>query len=296
MEPRPLIFRHIIPEVVAGAAELPELFVCLQLLRGQTREAAAAVAANLPEALRQAPCFLDRITSLWRYEFGEKATVAGRLVSGGDITFHTLTRLIDVVTWAQERLTRAQYENYIQRLADAKKHADLLFEFAPVLRLDSSTRASYEVVGEGIGNKTIDWQLIGENGARLLLEVKFRLFDLLHHFGHLSDPEVLDGAGMPHPDHDTDLLFRSIESKLASRSPDSVLQGAWIASGLRQESRELEDSFRRLDPSKVHFAVLGGWDDTVHLLTQEGVPRDDILRLLRVRETDQLTFVRTELD
>ena len=280
---------HYPPEVVGGAAELPDLFVSIQLVRQQNLDDAVALVASLPPALRQAPCFLDRLTRIWRYEFGDAAGVDGPVITGGGITWHTVTHLIDVVSCARWRLTSTEYDNYLQRLADPIKHADMLFEFAPVLRLDSSTAAAYEVTGRGNGNSTIDWLLTKSDGARMLLEVKRRQFDLLEHLEHLAATISPTTSQVPSPTHDTDRLFKSVESKFVSRAHDEMLQGVWIGTGIKQEVEAFEESFARLDPTKVHFVVLGLWDDAVHLLTREGISRDNVCDLLRIRQTDQFT-------
>lgn len=277
---------------VAGIAELPDLLISFELLRGRSNADAQALAAMIPAALRGAPCFLDRLTGLWLYDFGDPIMTGQGVVYGGGTTWHRLTRLIDVIACAQARLDPPAFADYVARLEDPTKHADLLFEFAPVLRLDPITKARYEASGESPGNKTIDWRIEAEDGFAILLEVKRREADFISSVERIASGERAEGGRVPAPEHDTDLLFRSVEAKFRPRPSDTTPQGAWIGTALMQEAAELEESFLRLDPTKVHFAVLGTWDGDVHLLSREGVPREKILQLLRVREVDRLIFNR----
>lgn len=281
-------------QFVGGIADFSELLVSIELLRGWNKTHAKALAAMIPAALREAPCFLDRMTGLWLYDFGDPVMTQQGFVYGGGKTWHRLTTLIDVVACAHTRLDPSVFADYLVRLSNPTKHADLLFEFAPVLRLDPTTTARYEVTGESPGNKKIDWKIEGQDGFAVLLEVKSREADFISSVERIASGErTVDGA-VPAPDHDTDLLFRSVEAKFLARSPDRVLQGAWIGTALMQEAFELEQSFLRLDPTRVHFAILGTWDGSVHLLARDGVSRDKIVQLLRVREVDRLVFDRPD--
>lgn len=279
---------------VAGIAELPDMLISLELLRGRSKAEARAVAAMIPAALRGAPCFLDRMTGLWLYDFGDPVMTGQGFVYGGGETWHRLTRLIDVIGCAHARLDPSTFADYVARLEDPTKHADLLFEFAPVLRLDPTTTAQYEVIGESPGNRSIDWKIAAQDGFAILLEVKRRAADFISSIERIASGERAIGGTVPAPEHDTDLLFRSVEAKFLSRRPDETPQGAWIGTALMQEASELEQSFLRLDPTKVHFALLATWDGDVHLLSREGVPRAKILQLLRVREVDRLVFNRPD--
>jgi hypothetical protein len=281
-------------QFVGGIAEFSELLISIELIRGRSKSDAESLLALIPESLRQVPCFLDRMTRNWLYDFGDPVMTSNGCVHGVGKTWHLLTRLIDVVTCARVRLEQSVLTDYLTRLVDPRKHTDMLFEFAPILRLDPATVAEYEVTGESPGNRKIDWKIKGQNGFTLLLEVKNRETDLIRSFERVEAGERAVDGTVPAPDHDTDLLFKSVESKFLSRSPGQVLQGVWVGSALMQESSELEQSFCQLDPSKVHFAVLGTWDGAVHLLVRYGVPREKIVQTLQVHEVDRLVFRRPE--
>lgn len=203
-------------QFVAGIAELPELVVNFELLRGRNKACARALAAMVPAALRAAPCFLDRMTGLWLYDFGDPVMTGQGFVYGGAKTWHRLTTLIDVVACAHTRLDPSVFADYLTRLEDPTKHADLLFEFAPVLRLDPTATARYEVTGESPGNKTIDWKIEAADGFSILLEVKRREADFISSVERIASGERAVDGTVPAPEHDTDLLFRSVEAKSCS--------------------------------------------------------------------------------
>lgn len=281
--------------MVGGLAEFSDLFLNIEAVRGRERTEAEALLALVPATLREAPCFLDRLTKVWLYDFGEAVSTARGNVTGVGLTFHSLARLADVVACARSRLRQSELDNYLARFADPKKHADMLFEFAPILLLDSSTSAEYEVVGRSPRNRRIDWWIQGADGFGLLLEVKNRAADLFRGFERIQAGERDADGRAPAPDHDTDLLFKSVGSKFLPRPPTQVPQGVWVASGLMQEESELERSFLRLDPAKVHFAILGSWGPAAHLLARDDVPRDRIVRLLGLEEVEGLVFSRPPL-
>jgi hypothetical protein len=273
---------------IGGLASFPDLAVHLLLGRGVPRDEAEAVVNLVPEAVRSVPCFLDRLSMNWLYDFGEPVTTTRGFVYGGGKTWHEITILLDVLLCAKARLDGQVLDGYLRRLADPKKHADVVFEFAPILHLDPTTKIEHEVPGQG--NKRIDWRITDAAGFNLLLEVKIREADLIRSFERIEAGERAPNGHAPEPDHDTDLLFRSVEGKFLPRSPDAVLQGAWIGSALKQASGDLDASFRRLDPTRVHFAILGDWDGDVHLMARDGVPRERLIQVLGVREGERLVY------
>lgn len=280
------------PVFVGGVAGLPDLFIALGRSRGIPRSEVSELVALLPDPIRTAPCFLDRLTGLWRYDFGGpfEGLPDGNVVLGTNM-FHDVEKLYDVLACAKRRLPVAQLSSYVSRLGDAAKHDDTLVEFAPVLRLDATVKLTYEVEGQGEGNKTIDWMMRSGDQV-LLLDVKNRTRDLLEAFARIQagerDP---DGSG-PAPLHDPALLFRSVEAKFKPCAPGPVVQGAWVHTPLKQEETELLSAFGSLDPTRVHVVLLGGWEDDVYVLAGDNTVKEDALRLLRVRESRRFVFQR----
>ena len=230
-------------QFVGGNADFSELLVSIELLRGRNKSDAKALAAMIPLALRQSPCFLDRLTGLWLYDFGDPVTTRRGYVYGGGKTWHCLTTLIDVIACAHTRLQQAVFADYLTRLEDPTKHADMLFEFAPILRPDSTTTAKYEVTGESPGNKKIDWKIEGQDGFGVLLEVKNREADFIQSVERIQAEERTPSGTIPAPDHNTDLLFKSVEAKFLPRPADRMPQGTWIGSALMQEGTSWRRAF-----------------------------------------------------
>lgn len=213
------------PVLVGGVANLPDLLVVLATLKGALRSDADGVVDLLPLPVRSAPCFLDRLTARWRYIYGDPfvGLPDGRVVFGTHM-YHEVDRLIDVISCAQRRLTPKTLSTYLTAIGDPEKHENALVEFAPILRVDSSFQADYEV--PGAGDTTIDWLVRAPGHTDLLLEVKNRVRDLIEGLRRLH-VDVVDES--PHePVHDPSLLFRSIEKKFSPRKASEAVQAVWI--------------------------------------------------------------------
>ena len=181
--------------------------------------------------------------------------------------------------------------DYLRRLADPKKHQDLLFEFAPILRLDSSVKIEYEVAGYAEGNRTIDW-LIRSVPTPLLLDVKNRTRDLIESLIRFQRGERDPDGTVPPPAHDPSILFRSVQSKFEPRKPSQFIQAVWVVTAIKQEESEVNAAFARLDASRVHVAVFGDWEDDVYILANDISAKERVLEVLRLRESRRAIFRR----
>ena len=94
------------------------------------------------------------------------------------------------------------------------------------------------------------------------------------------------------PEHDVSLLFRSVEGKFVGADPSERLQGAWIVTDIKQDANELKTAFDALDPTKVHFAILGDWLPDVTLLTRRQEDRSTLIDMLRLKEGTRFVFER----
>ena len=113
------------PALVGGIAELSSLFVSSARYRGIARATADDIAAMVPETIRGTSCFLDRMTGLWRYDFGEPfSDLPGGSIVLGTHMYPLVDRLFDVLNCARQRLTAEQLPIYLVRLGDPKKHDD----------------------------------------------------------------------------------------------------------------------------------------------------------------------------
>jgi hypothetical protein len=285
-------FPRVPDQFVGGLAALPELLRAAAKWRGMSHAEVEEVVRLVPPPIIESICFLDKLTSLWRYDCGEPFDrLPGNQVVFGTNMYNEVDRLFDVINLARSRLDGVQLRNYLSRLADPNKHQDFLFEFAPILRLDSSIRADYEVPGYAARNGRVDW-LIRSKPVPLLLDVKNRTRDLIESLVRFQLGERDPDGTAPAPTHDPSLLFRSVEQKFKPRSPSEVIQGVWIVSAIAQEESELHAAFAKLDPSRVHLAIVGDWEDDVYVLTNDANAKKSVMEILRLRESRRAVFCR----
>ena len=279
---------EISPDLVAAIAPLSECLKQDALDAGFSDERANQLVETLPPKLKSAHCFHDKLTGLWRYEFGEPFYLEeqDQLLWGAHM-WVPVRYLRRAVSCCLRRVSSARQGRFLQRLDEPGKHFDVLSEMIPLLNVNELIPANFEVVGRGIGNKEIDW-LVGPVGGReILLDVKSRSLDLIeqmdqHHLGDTTDP----------PRHDASLLFRSLEDKFLAAEPSKCLQGVWLATHIKQEESELRDAFMALDSSKVHFAILGQWDSGGFVLVRNEGERAFLCSLFGISERIPPTFHR----
>ncbi len=280
------------PQVVAEKSSLPAALHREGESRSVPTQEIEAVLNLLPAPLPDVGCFLDRLTGLWRYEFGVPAEVGGKEFVGAHIWIE-VRKLFSVLASVQIQLQGDQEKTYLRRLSDANKHLDALTEFSPMIRLSPEIEARFEV-RTGAGGRDADWLFIDPTGARVMLEVKRRVADLYQH----SEKLVLGadrGCGeLPPPEHDPQILFRSVEQKFAPASPDKVLQGAWIVTNVAQEKTKLRAAFDSLDPARVHFAILNNWRSDAKVLAQRVQDEKYLVSMFSLKNSDKFEFERHE--
>ena len=154
---------------------------------------------------------------------------------------------------------------------------DALVEFVPILRLAVGLCPEYERP-TGQGGRTVDWS-IPVDGIPVLVEVKRRDLDLIEEMKRVADGEREHDGTAPQPTHDHGRLFRNVEQKYLPMDPSAQLQGVWVVPGLQQEEAEFDQAFRALDYTLVHFAILGGMESGLHILTLRD---EDLVKLRRV--------------
>lgn len=276
------------PLFIGGMAEMPELLASIARMRGMDEKHTERVCELVPETLRSAPCFLDRLTHLWRYDFGNPFT---RLPDGGAVfgtqMYQEVENLLRVLDAAERILPKPSLDAYLSRLADESKHEDALVEFAPIVRMEGQIDADFEASGYCEGNRTVDWAIRIPGRPMLLLDVKNRVRDLFEFFAALDT----SGLTAPAPRHDPALLFKSLESKFRQSDKANAIQVGWIKTGIKQERGALLSAFAKLDSSRVHYAVLGDWKDDVFVLGPDDEDKKWVLEVLRARESNRFVFL-----
>src|SRR5262245_52699754 len=115
------------PEFVGAKSDLPGCLAAEGASRNSGPEETAAIVAMLPAALASCACFFDKLTGLWRYEFGSPHTVGGELVWGTHM-WSPVPILYDCLRCARLRLPPGKLEPYIALLTDSAKHQEYLAE------------------------------------------------------------------------------------------------------------------------------------------------------------------------
>lgn len=286
-----MLIEKVLPQVIGGIANLKDQLTVEGVVRGLQVDEIESLISIVPSALLSSGCFLDRLTGLWRYEFGLPCTLGMDRGLYGTWMWIPVKNIFTVIQEATIRLSDQQRTKYFERLADPEKHGEYLVEFLPILRLPSYVAAEFEVP-TGVGNRNADWRISSTTGPAVLIDVKRRFRDLLEAMERLDDGDRGPNGMGPDPTHDVSLLFRSIENKFIQEDPDQQLQGIWVATDLQQEESELDTAFKDLDPSKVHFAILGDWDPGIKLLARREEDRLFLFGLFQEASSDRFSFSR----
>ncbi|MFQ6090429.1 MAG: hypothetical protein ACE5LD_03220 [Candidatus Bipolaricaulia bacterium] len=64
-----------------------------------------------------------------------------------------------------------------------------------------------------------------------------------------------------------------------------MLQGAWIHVRVKQDRDALHQAFHDLDPTKVHFAIFGGWDAEAYVLARAESDKSFLMEFFDLEES-----------
>lgn len=280
----PMIIERIFPKAVTATGTLADRLAAEAAAQGFDADALLALLRETGR-LAHAGCFLDAMTGLWRYEFGAPYRLAnGQLVLGTHMWID-ISYLAAVLDCAHRRLTPDQLGAYLPLLGSAQKHQDYLAEMVPMLRVECTVPASFEVQGRGEGNRTIDWHVGPYEDRSVLIDVKRRAADFREAMEALPDTGTA-----PPPSHDAALLFRSVEKKFVASDPAVRLQGAWISTDLKQDAAALEAAFAALDKNKVHFAIIGDAKPDAHVISRNADDAEYLRKLFQLSASSRFTF------
>ncbi len=279
-----MLIDKVFPQVVAAKATLADAFMAAANDASIAAEQAKNVLNWLTGSLANADCFLDRMTSLWRYEFGIPFDVSTKLVWGTHM-WPPVRELMCALLTARQRLGDEQLKQYVERLTDEKRHRATMVEMIPADKIDASISMEFEVSGHGVGKRTVDWLIRGPDTRLVLLDVKHRDADFVK---AMASDET--GSVAQTPAHDPALLFRSVPEKFVAADPAVQLQGAWICTQIKQPKETLESTFNALDPARVHFVILGDWEGDGCILVRRPEDFPYLLELFRLQQSDRFTF------
>lgn len=283
-----MFIEQIFPEVIAEKSTLYERLFAEAKARGVSNADMKKILSVVPKALIDAGAFLDKMTNLWRYEFGVPYDIGKDFVWGTHM-WVPVHCLFNALSCAHSRLPKVTCVDYLKRLADPSKHQATLVEMIPGYKVDSAVAIQFEVAGQGVGNQTIDWVIGPHSGQTVLLDVKRRTTDFIK-----QTERIGGGSVAPEPDHDPALLFRSVEEKLAPADPDLQLQGVWVITDIKQNEKRLSTAFAALSSSKVHFAILGDWKPDAYVLVRRADDERYLRDLFHIEKSARFTFKQDE--
>ena len=283
-----MLIDQLFPQVVGARASLLERLRVCAIETGRPIEPVQDALAHAPSPLRDAGAFLDQMTGQWRYEFGLPFNVSDAALWGTHMWVE-VAHLFVALSCAHGRLLRDQLPDFMSRLANPGMHQATLVEMIPANRVAPTTLMNFEVVGLGVGNRTVDWVVRAQDGRTVLLDVKSRSADFLQQAERMTEEGEL-----PAPDHDAALLFRSVEDKYLAADPEAQLQGAWISTQIKQNDQLLNQAFNALDATKVHFAVFGDWEPDLHVLVRRDCDREYLLNLFRAVSSSRFVYFASD--
>lgn len=278
-----MMIDQVFPHVVGDRGSLKDQLLQRAKTQGLSVEQATERLAPVPIPLIDAGAFLDKLTGLWRYEFGVPFKINGSLVWGAHM-WVPVDHLHRAIITANARLSEQERSAYYARLNEPERHAATLAEMIPGSKVHAYLPAQFEVAGLGAGNSTVDW-VVHAPDRRVLLDVKSRSKDFIEQLTREDGSKV-----MPEPEHDPALLFRSLDKKFLSANPNEALQGVWIATHIQQNADALNKAFAALDSDKVHFAILGDWEPDIHVLSRRDADREYLLELFAATPSNRFTF------
>lgn len=274
------------PAFVGGKSSLYDQFIEIGRQEGNSKSYSAELLRLLPKDLKETEIWLDKITNLWRYDYGLPfdQLPEDMLVFGTNVSLPVIY-LYHSIKLADKHLTRSQLLGFVKRLEDKAKHPDVLFEMRPLLYLSKGFSPRFEVSGFGDENKTLDWSIKGK-GIQLVFDVKNRSRSLIKHLEHTIPSMNKGEEKLDSPPPDPKFLFRDVEKKLVEVYPLRRIQGVWIHTDIKEKEDDLISYFRKkLDKKKTHFVILSDWKADGYILTRNWIIKIIIKKVFNIVES-----------
>lgn len=279
-----MLIDHIFPAVIGEKSTLRHRLFVEATASGMLTEHAHELISVVPELLANAEAFFDKMTGLWRYEFGIPYNIAKDFFWGTHMWI-PVAHLFAALSCAYSRIPEVKRLNYLARLADPEKHQATLVEMIPPCKIDPIVPLDFEVAGLGAGNRTVDWVIRHQGGRTVLLDVKRRITDFIKQ----AEGMAVNSSSQV-PAHDPTFLFLSVEQKFLAANPNTQFQGVWICTDIKQDEEKLALAFSALCANKVHFAILGDWESDAYVLARRPEDRQYLLNLFRIKPSIRFTF------
>ncbi len=131
-------FLRVPKEFAKAILPLKDCFIRHAILQGLSAGEGGRQFGLLPEAIASAICFQDSFTDIWRYDLGTPSIkLAGGQEIIGTLQFQEVGNLVSVMRLATQILDQKKLQQYLNRLANVKKHPDVIAEFQPLLHRTS---------------------------------------------------------------------------------------------------------------------------------------------------------------
>lgn len=244
----------------------------------------------LPNEIKMTPAFFHNLIKKWCYEYGDYFDrMPEDYILIGSEQFPEIEDFYLGIRAIKKHLTEPEILSFINRLKDPSKHLITLAELAPLVRIQDGVVPQYEIPRLGEGNRTIDWLFTPKSDTPILLDVKYRIKDLLEHMQQII-PSIHAGVNqIPPPINNSAILFKDTVEKFIARSPKEYLQGVWIHSHIKQDKVALWDYFKALDMNKLHFAIMSRWDGNAYVLYRDDINVKYIYDFFNLKHSE--TFV-----
>jgi hypothetical protein len=223
----------------------------------------------LPDSIKKAHVWFDKITDMWRYEFGlPYDRLPEQMIISGTNVHLPVEELYLAIKIADQRLTPTQLIAYRERLAQIEKHTAAIFEMRPLKNIMKGMNVRYEVSGFGQGRTSLDWQVKGRC-LNIAFDVKYRVKPLLDHIKQTIPAMNRGAATATASSPDPVDLFRSTDSKFRDCCFLRRQQGIWVCTEVKEELEKLRSYFKNtLSKRKVHFVVFSDWKDDAYILAR----------------------------
>jgi len=242
----------------------------------------------LPQKLKCSSAFLLSLINKWCYEFGDIFELPSGKNFYGSEQFPEVEFLYRALRAADKHLSDSCLLEFIQKLGNQAKHMDALGELAPLCRIKDNVKVGYEV--DGYGSKKIDWLFTPPTGTPILLEVKYRLKDLIKSLDNTKLSQDPNEQKITNIHLNPEWLFKNTEDKFPSQQPTEILQGIWIHNLLAQKLSEFTKYFELIDNTKIHFIILCRWRDEGYFLCRDSVNKQYLKMFFDLKESNRFIY------
>lgn len=261
--------RYTIPDMFR--AEDSDILGALEKVataQGLSGQEAERVFALLPDSLKNAPSFKDRMTGIWRYEYGIPYVVGKgnkeKIVIGTDQA-PKVSVLLNGIRALSQHTPYEQLLSFCKKLENKHKHLDFLAELDPLMRPSVDFTADYEPDGYASGNRKIDWLIRFHDGSSCLIDVKNRIRGLIDFFDGINRKgknNFSDSPPLP------DGVFNSSEIKFLP-AKKGRFQGLWLLTSVYYDDELLKETFYNLDENLMQFTVLTHFEGEARILSRK---------------------------